>query len=114
MARAMLVTDIALFSVWIVWMGMIVALRYCYLRLVKLLRTSIPSDVTEVVVRQGGLDPLEPVKWYGRLRRYVKSREACSRPAVSSICVRIKWIMTSLEMATLALLVMIVVESIAL
>lgn len=64
--------EIALVLLWLAWTAILVCFRVSYGRLGRVLGVVESAEWHRLRFRQGTLDVLEPLKWYWRVRRFVR------------------------------------------
>lgn len=94
-------------SIWVVWCGILIFTRIKIGSLRKRIRAIHLDDVGPIEIMEGTLNPLEPIQWYLRVRKF--ARQYSSGDSVtSSLCQSISSAMFFLEGVTVLLLVLIV------
>lgn len=71
-------------GVWLLWATSALAIHVCYKRLTTLIENDDRATWLAIQYRDGTLDPLEPVRFYMRLRRYVFQLRGSTASAVVS------------------------------
>lgn len=93
--------------IWVVWCGIII---FTWIR-VRSLRKRIHAlgleDAGAIELKEGTPDPLEPIRWYLRARRFTRSYSS-GDSVTSSLCRSISSAMLFLEGVTVLLLVLII------
>ena len=101
---------------WLVWAGVLVSYRLNYRRLSRLLAGIDAYAWKAIQFRQGTLDPLEPFRWYFRVRRFIFGSAALPSnvPEVSSLVTRLWKLDRAAEITGAVLLAITLLSGLAL
>jgi hypothetical protein len=104
----MTVLNYSLIASWLIWMALLVACRVTYAQLRQRL-VGADSHTWEGLRARDELDFKEPVRWYLRIRRYVRQRipDAAQSAELDMIITRLRRLFALIEFGFVVLLVAI-------